>query len=49
MRIHITEAIQDQSVYGTPTELEIDFAKKLRDAIPSLERSVLLIQVQKLL
>ena len=25
-------------LYGTPTELEIDFAKKLRDAIPSLEK-----------
>ena len=38
---HITEAIQDQAakgvLYGTPTELEIDFAK-LRDAIPSLEK-----------
>ena len=35
-------------LYGTPTELEIDFAK-LRDAIPSLEKIRLLIQVQKLL
>lgn len=39
---HITKAIQDQAakgvLYGTPTELEIDFAKKLREAIPSLEK-----------
>ncbi|MGV3244320.1 glutamate-1-semialdehyde 2,1-aminomutase [Staphylococcus sp. 11261D007BR] len=39
---HITEAIQEQAalgvLYGTPTELEIDFAKKLRAAIPSLEK-----------
>ncbi|MCC4723498.1 glutamate-1-semialdehyde 2,1-aminomutase [Salinicoccus sp. RF5] len=39
-RIH--EAIAEQSskgiLYGAPTELEIDFANKLRDAIPSLER-----------
>ncbi len=39
---HITKAIQEQAakgvVYGTPTELEIDFAKKLREAIPSLEK-----------
>ncbi|MCU5746242.1 glutamate-1-semialdehyde 2,1-aminomutase [Staphylococcus sp. SQ8-PEA] len=39
---HITQAIQEQAakgvLYGTPTELEIDFAKKLRDAIPSLEK-----------
>ena len=39
---HITEAIQDQAakgvLYGTPTELEIDFSKKLRAAIPSLEK-----------
>ena len=39
---HITEAIQEQAakgvLYGTPTELEIDFAKKLREAIPSLEK-----------
>lgn len=39
---HITKAIQEQAakgvLYGTPTELEIDFAKKLREAIPSLEK-----------
>lgn len=39
---HITKAIQEQAalgvLYGTPTELEIEFAKKLRDAIPSLEK-----------
>lgn len=39
---HITKAIQEQAakgvLYGTPTRLEIDFAKKLRDAIPSLEK-----------
>ncbi|WP_271399329.1 glutamate-1-semialdehyde 2,1-aminomutase [Salinicoccus roseus] len=39
-RIH--EAIAEQSskgiLYGAPTELEIDFANKIRDAIPSLER-----------
>ena len=37
---HITEAIQDQAakgvLYGTPTELEINFSKKLREAVPSL-------------
>lgn len=39
---HITKAIQEQAalgvLYGTPTELEIAFAKKLRAAIPSLEK-----------
>ncbi|UXR77716.1 glutamate-1-semialdehyde 2,1-aminomutase [Staphylococcus sp. IVB6227] len=39
---HITKAIQEQAalgvLYGTPTELEIEFAKKLREAIPSLEK-----------
>ncbi|MDT0871248.1 glutamate-1-semialdehyde 2,1-aminomutase [Staphylococcus pseudintermedius] len=39
---HITEAIQEQAalgvLYGTPTELEIAFARKLRAAIPSLEK-----------
>ncbi|WP_340297256.1 glutamate-1-semialdehyde 2,1-aminomutase [Staphylococcus coagulans] len=39
---HITKSIQEQAalgvLYGTPTELEIDFARKLRDAIPSLEK-----------
>ncbi|WP_020006162.1 glutamate-1-semialdehyde 2,1-aminomutase [Salinicoccus albus] len=39
-RIH--EAITEQSskgiLYGTPTTLEIDFANKIRAAIPSLER-----------
>ena len=39
---HITEAIQDQAakgvLYGTPTELEINFSKKLREAVPSLEK-----------
>lgn len=39
---HITKAIQEQAakgvLYGTPTELEIDFAKKLREAIPFLEK-----------
>ncbi|WP_017549268.1 glutamate-1-semialdehyde 2,1-aminomutase [Salinicoccus carnicancri] len=39
-RIH--EAIAEQSskgiLYGTPTTLEIDFAKKIQKAIPSLER-----------
>lgn len=38
---HITEAIQDQAakgvLYGTPTELEINFSK-LREAVPSLEK-----------
>ncbi|ARJ50130.1 glutamate-1-semialdehyde 2,1-aminomutase [Staphylococcus lutrae] len=39
---HITQAIQEQAaqgvLFGTPTELEIDFARKLRHAIPSLEK-----------
>ncbi|RIM15219.1 glutamate-1-semialdehyde 2,1-aminomutase [Staphylococcus chromogenes] len=39
---HITQAIQEQAalgvLYGTPTELEIEFARKLRAAIPSLEK-----------
>ncbi|MDU0452523.1 glutamate-1-semialdehyde 2,1-aminomutase [Staphylococcus chromogenes] len=39
---HITQAIQEQAalgvLYGTPTELEIEFARKLRVAIPSLEK-----------
>src|SRR5699024_12357236 len=39
---HITKAIQEQAalgvLYGTPTEMEIDLAKKLRDAIPSIEK-----------
>lgn len=39
---HITKAIQEQVakgvLFGTPTELEIEFSKKLRDAIPSLEK-----------
>ncbi|CAM4347389.1 glutamate-1-semialdehyde 2,1-aminomutase [Jeotgalicoccus halotolerans] len=39
-RIH--EAITEQSskgiLYGTSTQLEIDFARKLQEAIPSLER-----------
>lgn len=39
---HITQAIQEQAalgvLFGTPTELEIEFARKLRNAIPSLEK-----------
>lgn len=39
---HITQAIQERAalgvLYGTPTELEIEFARKLRAAIPSLEK-----------
>lgn len=39
---HITKAIQEQAakgvLFGTPTELEIEFSKKLRKAIPSLEK-----------
>ncbi|MEJ8541789.1 aminotransferase class III-fold pyridoxal phosphate-dependent enzyme, partial [Staphylococcus capitis] len=39
---HITKAIQEQAakgvLYGTPTELEIEFSKKLREAIPSIEK-----------
>ncbi|SPZ99380.1 Glutamate-1-semialdehyde aminotransferase [Staphylococcus aureus] len=42
---HITKAIQEQAakgvLFGTPTELEIEFSKKLRDAIPSLEKNSL--------
>src|SRR5690625_5730658 len=38
----ITEAIKEVSengiLFGTPTELEITFAKKLKEAIPSLEK-----------
>lgn len=49
---HITKAIQEQAakgvLYGTPTELEIEFAKKLREAIPSLEKCVLSTLVLKL-
>lgn len=40
---HITEAIkeaaEDGVLLGTPTEYEITFAKKLREAIPSLEKT----------
>ncbi|PTG50424.1 aspartate aminotransferase family protein [Staphylococcus chromogenes] len=39
---HITQAIQEQAalgvLFGTLTELEIEFARKLRAAIPSLEK-----------
>jgi glutamate-1-semialdehyde 2,1-aminomutase len=39
---HITKAISEAAangtLYGTPTELEITFAKMLRKAIPSLEK-----------
>ncbi|MCR8643041.1 glutamate-1-semialdehyde 2,1-aminomutase [Paenibacillus sp. N1-5-1-14] len=39
---HITEAIcnaaKNGTLYGTPTELEIKFAKMLKDAIPSLDK-----------
>ncbi|UXS76273.1 glutamate-1-semialdehyde 2,1-aminomutase [Staphylococcus chromogenes] len=39
---HITQAIQEQAalgvLFGTPTKLEIEFARKLRAAIPSLEK-----------
>ncbi|MFD2673541.1 glutamate-1-semialdehyde 2,1-aminomutase [Marinicrinis sediminis] len=39
---HITEAItraaQSGVLYGTPTELEITFAKQLKDAIPSMDK-----------
>ncbi|MBB6450627.1 glutamate-1-semialdehyde 2,1-aminomutase [Geomicrobium halophilum] len=34
----ITEAAQAGVLYGTPTSLENQFAKKLKDAIPSLEK-----------
>jgi glutamate-1-semialdehyde 2,1-aminomutase len=39
---HVTEAIcraaQNGTLYGTPTELEIEFAKMLKAAIPSLDK-----------
>jgi len=39
---HLTEAIcraaQNGTLYGTPTELEIEFAKMLKSAIPSLDK-----------
>jgi glutamate-1-semialdehyde 2,1-aminomutase len=39
---HVTKAIQQAAekgtLYGTPTALETQFAKQLREAIPSLER-----------
>ncbi|NOU70646.1 glutamate-1-semialdehyde 2,1-aminomutase [Paenibacillus sp. LMG 31458] len=39
---HVTEAIcraaQNGTLYGTPTELEIEFAKMLKSAIPSLDK-----------
>ncbi len=39
---HITQAItraaENGTLYGTPTPWEIDFARMLRDAIPSMER-----------
>ena len=39
---HITKAIQDQAakgvLYGTPTELEIEFSKNYEKPIPSLEK-----------
>ncbi|GMK45816.1 glutamate-1-semialdehyde 2,1-aminomutase 1 [Paenibacillus glycanilyticus] len=39
---HITEAIvraaQNGTLYGTPTELEIQMARMLKDAIPSLDK-----------
>jgi len=39
---HITEAIvraaQNGTLYGTPTELEIQLAKMLKDAIPSMDK-----------
>ncbi|WP_166245592.1 glutamate-1-semialdehyde 2,1-aminomutase [Paenibacillus turpanensis] len=39
---HVTEAIQrtaaNGTLYGTPTELEIHFAKMIKDAIPSLHK-----------
>lgn len=39
---HITQAIQEQAakgiLYGTPTPLEVQFAKMLQEAIPSLEK-----------
>ncbi|OPA75535.1 aspartate aminotransferase family protein [Paenibacillus selenitireducens] len=39
---HVTEAItraaQNGTLYGTPTTLEVTFAKMLKDAIPSLDK-----------
>lgn len=39
---HVTEAIcraaQNGTLYGTPTELEIEFARMLKSAIPSLDK-----------
>lgn len=39
---HVTErlieAVQKGTLYGTPTELEIEFAKTLKQAIPSLDK-----------
>lgn len=39
---HVTRAIQEAAeegvLYGTPTEWEITFARKLREAIPSMEK-----------
>lgn len=39
---HVTEAIvraaENGVLYGTPTELEIAFARKLKDAVPSLDK-----------
>ncbi|WP_018754919.1 glutamate-1-semialdehyde 2,1-aminomutase [Paenibacillus terrigena] len=39
---HVTEAItraaQNGTLYGTPTTLEVEFAKMLKDAIPSLDK-----------
>ncbi|WP_152396512.1 glutamate-1-semialdehyde 2,1-aminomutase [Paenibacillus guangzhouensis] len=39
---HVTEAItraaQNGTLYGTPTTLEVQFAKMLKDAIPSLDK-----------
>jgi len=34
----ITRAAENGTLYGTPTPLEIDFARKIRQAIPSMER-----------
>ncbi|WP_017754312.1 glutamate-1-semialdehyde 2,1-aminomutase [Calidifontibacillus oryziterrae] len=34
----ITKAAENGVLYGTPTELEVQFAKMLKDAIPSLEK-----------
>lgn len=39
---HVTEAIcraaQNGTLFGTPTELEIEFAKMLKEAIPSMDK-----------